>query len=223
MQYIIWPEIFPKDKVMAFFTGKDPGVDLEKISQISNFSKKDIYMPVQRHTAEIVEIDNDMTTSVADAVITRREGILLGVKVADCVPILIYSKNRAIAAVHAGWRGTAAGIIKETLGRMLEFSRPEEIFIAVGPAIRWCCYKVGEDVFDAVRLATGTGDYYLIKNKEHCLDLPSANKFQAIALGVPEENIMLYEECTYCNPQRFHSYRFAKDNSGRQGGFIGLK
>ena len=222
MEYIVRPDIFPKDKVVAFFTGKDPGADIERIAEISRFDKKDIYMPIQKHTSEVIEISDDRIPSVADAVITNRRGILLGVKVADCVPILIYSRDGVIAAVHAGWRGTAEGIVKSTLRKILAASRPEDVFIAIGPAIRWCCYKVGEDVLRAVALATGEGDYYRDRERALCLDLPSANRTQAVSLGVPEENIRVSEECTYCHPEKFHSYRYAGDYSGRQGGYIGL-
>jgi len=221
MDYIIYPEIFKNKGVMAFFTGKSPGADIEKISAITGVSKEKIYMPIQRHTAEVVELPEDMSSVVADSVITNRRGVLVGVKVADCVPILLYSKTH-ISAIHAGWRGTAKGILLKTIKKILTHSKPEDILIAIGPSIRWCCYKVGEDVLDAVVLATGKGDYYIEKEGSLCLDLPTANLYQATSLGILRKNIWLSEECTYCNPQRFHSYRFAKDHSGRQAGFIGI-
>lgn len=176
---------------------------------------------MQRHTADVVEIDNVLTPLVADAVITEREGILLGVAVADCVPILVYArKRRLIAAVHAGWRGTAAGIMKATLKKMLTRSEAEDIRIAIGPAIRRCCYHVGDDVLEAVIKETGQGDYHMESEGAKRLDLPSANRQQAVFMGIPPENIWMSDECTCCYPERFHSYRYSKNFAGRQGGFI---
>ena len=84
-----------------------------------------------------------------DALITREKGVLLVMQTADCVPILLAdTKNRAVAAIHSGWRGTLRRIAEKTLGRMrMEFgTRPEDVIAAVGPSIGRCCYEVGSDV-----------------------------------------------------------------------------
>lgn len=87
-----------------------------------------------------------------DALITNHAGILLSVRVADCMPILLVDyENRAVAAVHAGWRGALARIVEKTAGEMRRafHSRPENLIAAIGPSIRGCCYEVGEEVVDA--------------------------------------------------------------------------
>jgi YfiH family protein len=140
------------------------------------------------------------------------------------VPILIYEQQRGIiGAVHAGWRGTAAGILKKTIAMIIErFSgSPGGFYVAIGPSIKGCSYEVDHEVNDAVVKATGAGDYYSKKGGKYFLDLPSANKYQALSLGVPEENIWVSDECTYCNPDKFYSYRYAHGSTGRQGAFIG--
>ncbi len=220
MQYIIYPEIF---NIKAFFTGKAPGVDTETLKKLSG--KKHIYFPVQKHTGKVITLDSDMTPKIADAVITKRKDILIGVQVADCVPILLYDRKRnVIGTVHAGWRGTAKGILKNTIKEMtIRYnSKPEDIIIAMGPAIRWCCYHVGDDVLEAVKKETGSGEYHTVRDGKYCLDLPSANKYQALSTGISEKNIWIFEECTYCYPEKFHSYRYSKGTTGRQGGFIGM-
>lgn len=214
-----------KHHVKAFFTGKELGADADSISSMLGISKDKIYMPVQKHTDKVIILDSDLSPKIGDAVITKEKGMLIGVQVADCVPVLLYDRIRSvIGAVHAGWRGTSEGILRKTIGKMTErfFCAPENILIAIGPSIRWCCYGVDYDVFKKVKHATGEGEYHIQKDGKYCLDLPTANRYQALSLGVPETNIWISDECTFCFPDRFYSYRFAKGTTGRQGGFIGM-
>ena len=186
--------------------------------------KEDIYLPVQKHTDKIILLESSREIKVADAVVTKETGVLIGVQVADCVPVLIYEKEKGIiAAVHAGWRGTAAGILKKTVVMIMEryVCGPKGFYIAVGPSIKGCSYAVDRDVNDAVIKATGEGDYYSKKGGKYFLDLSSANKCQALSLGIPESNIWVSDECTYCNPHKFYSYRYARGSTGRQAAFIG--
>ncbi len=151
--------------------------------------------------------------------------MLVGIHVADCVPILLYDKEKLlVGAVHAGWRGTASQILRNTIETMKEIfcSSAEDIQIAIGPSIRRCCYDVGDDVEDALFRVTGEGDYHRRKDGKRFVDLSFANKIQALSMGVPDENIWQSDECTFCNPDRFYSYRYTKGSAGRQGGFIGM-
>lgn len=222
METLIFPDIFGKH-VTAFFTGKSPGADPEGISRIAAVDKQKIYLPIQKHTDRVLVLDSDLSPRIADAVVTSNKGILLGVQVADCVPVLLYDvKRNVIGVVHAGWRGTAASILKKTIETMHErfASFPDDIKIATGPSIRWCCYHVGYDVLESVTKATGNGEYHINRGEAYCLDLASANKYQAISAGINEKNIWLSDECTYCHPDKYYSYRHAKGTTGRQGGFI---
>ncbi|MBI5203677.1 MAG: peptidoglycan editing factor PgeF [Nitrospirae bacterium] len=224
METLIYPEIFGSH-VTAFFTGKSPGADIGRISNIASVSKEKIYLPVQKHTDKVLLLDSDFSPKIADAVITKDRGILIGVQTADCVPVLLCDmKKSVIGAVHAGWRGTAAEILKKTINAMCDkfISLPEDIMIAIGPSIRLCCYHVGYDVLESVTKVTGAGEYHAHKSDAYCLDLATANKCQAMSAGIPEKNIWMSRECTYCNPDRFYSYRYAKGSTGRQCGFIGI-
>ncbi len=208
----------------AFFTGKDPGADTDEISAILDIKKNNIYLPIQRHTDKVLLLEPSREPKMADAVFTKESGVLIGVRVADCVPVLIYEKKSGIVgAVHAGWRGTAAGILKKAITMIMEryVVGPEGFYVAIGPSIKGCSYAVDHEVNDAVMKATGKGDYYSLEGEKYFLDLPSANKYQALFLGVPEENIWVSDECTYCNPDKFYSYRYAHGSTGRQGAFIG--
>lgn len=210
----------------AFFTTRSVvNNSTEIIAERYNFSVNNIYLPIQKHTDNIHILDSGTEPVIADAVITEKKGILIGVQVADCVPILLYDRPRGvIGAVHAGWRGTAREILKITIGAMRErfASFPDNIHIAIGPSIRQCCYEVGGEVETSVRNVTGEGDYYINSSDKFFIDLSSANKIQALSMGIPKANIWRSEECTFCNPEKFHSYRRTKKSTGRQGGFIGM-
>lgn len=223
LKRFICPDIF-KGQVTAFFTGKDPGADLADIGGSLRIAPGNIYLPIQKHTDKIVLLESSREPLIADAVITREEGVLIGVRVADCVPVLFYEQERGIiGAVHAGWRGTAAGILKKAIITVAERfgGSAENILVAIGPSIKGCCYEVDHEVAEAVGRATGEGEYRLRRGEKYYLDLPSANKQQALSLGVPAPNIWVSSECTFCNPDKFFSYRFAKGTTGRQAGFIG--
>ncbi len=100
-----------------------------------------------------------------DALITDEPGILLAVRTADCVPVLLLdSKRRAVAAIHAGWKGMLGGIVEKTAGEMMrQFnSRPRNLFAAVGPSIGVCCYEVGEEVAEHFRGGFAGGEHFLV-------------------------------------------------------------
>ena len=224
MDSVIFPDIFDSS-VKAFFTKKSLSANVDDICALLSIERNTIYLPVQKHTDKIQIVDGDLSAKIADSVITRRKGILIGVQVADCVPVLFYDRVKSIVGVaHAGWRGTAAQIVKKAIQVMVrDFqSSPEDIKMAFGPSIRWSCYEVGEEVKDAIYKATGEGEYYLQKDGSYCIDLPTANLYQAISIGVPEENIWISHECTYCSPHEYYSWRYTKGQTGKQGGFIGF-
>jgi YfiH family protein len=188
-----------------------------------------------------------------DALITRERGVLLTVQTADCIPILLAdTKNRAVAAIHSGWRGTAQRISEKTLGRMrMEFgTRPENVIAAIGPGIGACCYEVGHEVVqefatkfpDAKNWFTGPFDaltdsdadpnwlpWLTMRPPGHappsptaCLDLVAANKAILAHAGVAPKNISSSDLCTGCRPDLFFSYRKEK-TTGRMMAAIGIK
>ncbi|MBI4681277.1 MAG: peptidoglycan editing factor PgeF [Nitrospirae bacterium] len=226
-EIFIKPHNLTYSNLKAFFTTKSLNGslrDLAGFKALPKFSNR-VYLPIQKHTDKVMVLENDFKPVVADAVITRKKGVLIGIHVADCVPILLYDKKKSlIGAVHAGWRGTAAQILKNTIKAMQKrfHSSAEDVLIAIGPSIRQCCYEVGEEVKHAVYNVTGEGSYYRRQNGKYFIDLSSANMIQALSMGIQEENIYQSDECTFCNPDRFYSYRYTKGSAGRQGGFIGM-
>ena len=146
-----------------------------------------------------------------DAVITNQPGVLVTVRTADCVPILLHDPiHRVVAAVHAGWRGSVAGIVAKTLITMQqEFgSHADSIHVAIGPSAGPCCYEVDEPVlkplqsypfWKSVVRETGPG--------RALLDLREFVRRQAQAAGVPPQHMWTVIHCTICRPDLFFSYR----------------
>ncbi len=161
----------------------------------------------------------------ADAVMTSERGIAIGIKTADCVPVLLADPvKRVIAAVHAGWRGTALQIVSKTVLKFIsEFSTcPEDIIAAIGPAIGPCCYEVDLRVFEAMN---GDDRQHVFKQTgtdQWKLDLAELNRRQLLKAGLPEKNISAARLCTACRADLFFSHR-KEGRTGRQLNFILLR
>jgi YfiH family protein len=184
-----------------------------------------------------------------DASATNQPGLLLGVQTADCVPILLVDpKKRAVAAVHAGWRGTLQRIAMKAIGRMhMQFgTRPADLLAALGPAIGGCCYEVGTEVaaafltqfpnaaewFDEPRTGDEPNPLQWLSMmppghqpppKNVFLDLRKANRAQLLDAGLREKNIFVSDLCTACRRDLFFSYRKEGAQSGRLMSVIGVR
>ncbi len=187
----------------------------------------------------------------ADGLMTNDPAVVLGIQTADCVPVLVRDRKRgAVAAFHAGWRGTLQRIVEGGIGRMrLEFgSRPEELEAAIGPAIGACCYAVGDEVRSeflsqfcyAPSLFSEVYDSDPVKQKYPLLfltarapghsnigpslhlDLAEANRRQLVDAGLRAERIAMAHRCTSCEPEMFFSYRAEQGFCGRMMAVIAV-
>ena len=168
-----------------------------------------------------------------DALITNEEDVILTAFSADCVPILFYDKgHRAIASCHSGWRGTHGRILARVIEAMQrEFSsKPEEIYIAIGPSICKNCYEVSEDVgeafleaFPALREETkNASPIERVSEEKFHIDLWELNRIIALEAFIPPENISISGYCTMERPDLFFSHRYSQGKRGVQGAFISL-
>lgn len=182
------------------------GTRLAPLSQEGMASLKQI------HSAASFVVDRPGLAGEGDALITRQPGVVVSVRTADCYPILLADPvARAVAAIHAGWRGADARIVQKVVERMsAEFgTRPENITAAIGPGIGGCCYQVGDEVARKFGMS-GAGK----------LDLARENANQLEGAGVLGRWISVMNSCTYCRPQQFHSYRRDGEQAGRMISFI---
>jgi YfiH family protein len=188
----------------------------------------------------------------ADGLMTDEPGRLIGIQTADCIPILVADRKRhAVAAFHAGWRGTVKRIVESGIGRTrLAFgSRPEDLTAAIGPGIGQCCYAVGEEVlsefesqfvyarelfsevYDSDPIRTRFPMLFLTQRAPgHSdigpslhLNLAEANRRQLLAAGLRPRAIHLVGGCTSCRPEIFFSHRADEGRTGRMMSVIGIR
>jgi YfiH family protein len=170
----------------------------------------------QIHSASCVEAcGRGGELGQGDALLENTPAAVIAVKTADCVPILLVDeRRRAVAAVHAGWRGTVARIAATAVAAMHEKfgTEPRDLHAAIGPAIGVCCYEVGPEVAEQFRL----------HGRAH-LDLRAADREQLLEVGVTPERIYASNLCTKCLAAEFHSYRRDGQKAGRLYSFVGLQ
>ena len=198
--------------------------DRERLRLALGFSRLTGMHQVHGNDVQILEGN---AVSQCDGLLTDERGNGVFVQSADCVPLLLWaSKVKAVAAVHAGWRGTLARIASRAVSRLNEVygASLEEIHAAIGPAIRVCCYEVGDEVISA--FAEGGRDIDRIsrpgpRGRRH-LDLVEENHAQLVASGVQIERVYDSGLCTFCENEGFYSFRREGSGVGRIFGVIGL-
>jgi polyphenol oxidase len=173
----------------------------------------------QIHSDIVLHADLPGCSPEGDALLSA--GPLVGVKTADCLPILLVdARHRTVAAVHAGWRGSVSRIVQKAIEAMAARwgTRPEDLHAALGPAIGSCCYEVGPEV--ALQFAELFPERRDLDQRTH-IDLEEANRRQLVALSVNPVRIYSAGLCTFCDAGQFHSFRRDGDAAGRMISFIG--
>lgn len=187
------------------------------------FGVEDVAYGNQVHSDIVTYFKNSIENG--DGLVSSTKNLALGVFTADCVPILLYDKEKeAISAVHSGWKGTANVIAMKAVYKMKECfkSEPKDIIAIVGPHNRKCCYEVGNEVIEEFK---NQGIYKNIEiNEGNKLNLYACIEAQLLDSGLKTENIIDLNYCTFCSQEnKFHSYRKSKDGSGRMFSFVFLK
>ena len=223
-----------------FFTTRETVIKTKEhdFEQIVEENKKDICKflginennlihPSQTHTShiEIAQVGKNSYPDTDGLILTNKEQAIY-LNFADCTPVIIYDPIKNIGAVsHAGWRGTAGNIASKTVEKMIEEfgSNPADLKCAIGPAISFCCYNVGEEVLEktkaTVRNFNGLSE---IRNGNIFIDLKGINKQQLVEAGIKPENIDICPYCTVCNNDLFFSYRNENGTTNRHSAVIKL-
>jgi YfiH family protein len=216
------------DLTLGSHSSSDPGVQINRVRFLAAVGAPGwpIMKLKQVHSGVVVDMDDSSAATDAvegDASVTSLEGIMLGVQTADCVPILIADiRGAAVAAIHAGWHGTAARITEAAVARLCQkFGiAPKDLVASIGPHIGVCCYEVGGDVVDAI------ADPALLEfrpewTRPH-LDLGKANRRQLINSGLIDQQIEVSSLCTRCREDLFHSFRRDGKKTGHMLSVIGI-
>ncbi len=214
---------------LAFGRGDDDAAvyrNLERFTAAVGVSPDVVSLP-QIHSADVRivgEADRGLgyirrTDESCDGYVTAEPNLPIGVKTADCVPILLADEMAGVVgALHAGWRGTAAGIARVGIARMMELGAdPSRIKAAIGPSIGVCCYAVGEDFAEAMTDSVCAGlclPHLHRREGRLYADLPAMNADILRDAGVREENVDLSGLCTACDTARFYSHRASRGLRG---------
>ncbi|MDR3717706.1 MAG: peptidoglycan editing factor PgeF [Bryobacteraceae bacterium] len=182
----------------------------------------------QVHSSRVVEYDEWREGLEADALVAPEPGMRIGVRSADCLPILLADpEKRVVAAVHAGWRGCVAAIAVHAVEKMQQAfgCRPGDLVAAFGPSIRACCFEVGPEV--AQQFAPWFPERYDLDRRTH-VDLPEASLRQLVSAGLRAERVSSGAPCTVCGgglaePHEFHSWRRDHKTGARMHSVIWIR
>jgi polyphenol oxidase len=180
----------------------------------------EVAIPQQVHSATVQVVHRPGMYPSCDALMTQAPRVFVCVTVADCLPILMFDpQQQAVAAVHAGWRGTAARIAEIAIVAMREHfgTDPRDLLVFIGPGAGSCCYVIGEEVASQV-----DARFVHRRDSTFVADLKAANCAQLESLGVPRSQIEIHPACTISEPEVFHSYRRDRERSGRMMAVVGL-
>lgn len=226
---------------MSFTRGEEKEKVLQNydiVCDALDFDKNSFVLCHQTHTTNIrVVTENDRGMGVTkqsvikdtDGLITNISGIQLTVFSADCTPILLLDPvNKAVGAIHAGWRGTVNSIAQKAIEKMTENygTNSKDIIAGIGPSIGQCCFQVDEPVVKEFRQKLYFANDVIINDtvpERYKIDLWETNKRILINCGVPEKNIELSNICTMCHTDLFYSHRVMGNERGNMAGIIALK
>ncbi len=197
---------------------------LDNLNNLKNwFGLKEIGYLNQTHSDKVFLFDGNINDG--DALIIDKPETGAGVFTADCVPVLIWNRNKAVAAVvHSGWKGTLQSIVSKTIDKLVSDYDidPTETTAYIGPHNKACCYEVGADLVEKFSISSEFKGLDIIKDRK--LDLEACIKSQLLNKGLCNENIHSLNICSYCNDKfKFHSYRKGREGCGRMFSFIYFK
>jgi YfiH family protein len=216
--------------------GDDPAAVSENRRRLERAMGGAIFVARQVHGANVVRVgaadDPEVLARIdADALCTDAAGVVLGVFVADCIPaVLVDARTGAVAAAHAGWRGTVAGVLPAAVRALAaEFgARPGDLRVALGPAIGPCCFEVGPEVVAAFEaLAPDARARGIVVPSPRGapgkanVDLKAANRLLLGRAGVDPHAIDAGPACTHCDRARFYSFRRDGNATGQLMGIVG--
>jgi YfiH family protein len=211
----------------AVSTGDDPGSVRENLRRAAlalGVPPERLYVLSQVHGADArvltgTEDRDAVVRLVGDITLSRSPGVACGVRSADCVPVLVADlRTGAVAAIHSGWRGTVAGAAPAGVAALRVLADGEgDLVAAIGPHIQACCFEVGDDVAASLAASSPAGTSAVIAGAggKPRVDLRRVVRAQLEAAGLAPDRIDDVHGCTFCEPERFHSYRRGGPRSGR--------
>jgi polyphenol oxidase len=215
------PHVFSTIDLELRTVGGQPAPGWAQLAESLGMDAGSVFRARQVHGDAVILIaatadEKDACEAAADIITTARPDTAIAVQAADCVPLLFEDRRSgAVAAAHAGWRGTSAGVARKTVSAMAAHfgAHAEDLVVAIGPSIGPCCYRVGEELL-AVFGTEGRRWFYRLSDGL-MLNLWSANRDQLVEAGVNSENIHVAQLCTAMHPELLPSFRRDGEHAGR--------
>ena len=238
------PHSIPQQKVICGFTTRNGGVSPPPFNSLNlglettdnprniqenhrivyrylSINENQVALMKQVHGGRISVVKSGGKFSSTDGLITSKSNLMLGVLVADCIPLLLFDPlHTVIGAVHCGWRSVSACIAEKAVGIFTEEfkTHPEDVVAAMGPSAGSCCYEVGEDVAELLQVSS------VMKRDENLYaDLRAELCDHLLMAGLNIRNIEIFPDCTVCNEKLYFSHRRDNRNAGRMMGYIMMK
>ena len=196
------------------------GATEEDIARAVGVSPAALYQVTQVHGARVVHAGGErdlLRPEEGDALVATTPSVAVGVRVADCVPVLVGDRaSGAVAAIHAGWRGIVSGVLRAALAAMPATGGGGSRVAAIGPCIGPCCFEVGADV--GAQIAGACADEGVVARhagEKAYVDLRRAVRAELCAAGMADADVHDVPGCTRCDATRFFSYRRDGANAGR--------
>ncbi|EKD41297.1 MAG: hypothetical protein ACD_73C00773G0004 [uncultured bacterium] len=228
-QSIISSELFlPHNRICSGFTTRELGSDYQKIASLLEVDLKNINTLKQVHFNKVVKLTEPIGLEgvEADALVTDLKNVIIGVRVADCLPLLVYDPVcGVVAAIHAGWRGLVSGVIENSLHAMTEYGCAlKNCHVSLGPCICEKCFEVGQEVVTEFKNKfTDVSQIIFAGQKDKSfIHLKQAAQIILKAKKIPEKQIEINHWCTRCENNVWPSFR-AGDATLRTLAYIALK
>jgi YfiH family protein len=224
------PHLFTSRDLML----RESAGEWEAVASSLGVARDRLLLIRQVHGTRVVVADHRegqaWTRPEADAIVTGDPSVAIGVRVADCAPVLLYDPARGVVgAVHAGWRGSAGRVCETAVRKMEETfgTRPGDLVAAIGPCLGACCGEVGPEVAEAFERGGATAEEIAAwfqpgRGDRLLLDLERANRDQLAAAGLDPSRISAAGLCTKTHHDRLHSYRAGREKAGRLAALIRL-
>ena len=207
-------------KLKAVFSYKNLKIpDVNEFVLMAKFKSSSVAIPFQTHSANVKKVSRGGNFGNVDGLFTLNSAIICSIKVADCMPVFFVHKTKFFyGVVHVGWRGLVGGILKNSIILMKANKiNLDDVQVFVGPSIQKCCFEVGQDI-------VGLFNKNFIKNRKsskYSVDLHGSLKFDLESYGIKSNQIDIFSECTFCNVNKYFSYRRDGEKAGRMYGLVG--